>query len=451
MLLSTLLSVVTYGLARETLLEGREDSARTVALSNANQVERRLPEGTTEEAARLILSGFRGFASSTSVMRLEIKDEQVWISEDTLAFDSDDLKMSLLEFVAAPGGESAQMRYRTDTGDPFLVIGVPLEVSESSVYFEATPLTDIEDTLRSVVLALFGAAIVTTLAGVGTGAWASQRVLRPLEEVGQTAEAIAAGDLTARLEVGADRDLTSIAASFNDMAANLEQRIDRDAQFASNVSHELRSPLMTIMASVEILKSRRLELDTKSQTALELLDSDLARFRQLVEDLLEISRYDVGAGTLELDHIHVVEFVTRVAAQVEHSTGPVIFEPGLEDLLVEVDKRRLSRVLTNLLENAANYAGGATGIEVRRVGSGVEIAIEDDGPGVPPTERQLIFGRFARGSEGGRRGYGTGTGLGLALVAEHVRLHGGRVRVDDRPDGLTGACFVVELPGVVVE
>jgi signal transduction histidine kinase len=341
------------------------------------------------------------------------------------------------------------MRYRLPNGQAFLVIGLPLELTRPALYFEATPLDDIEDTLDSVGLALLGAAAVTTLAGAGTGVWASQRVLRPLDEVGQTTEAIAAGDLTARLEVGGDLDLAPIAASFNDMAENLEQQIERDAQFASNVSHELRSPLMTIMASLEVLKSRKAELDEKSQVALDLLDSDLARFRQLVEDLLEISRYDVSAGTLEVDHIGLIEFLTRVAEQVDDSSVPVVHDPDIADLVVEVDKRRLSRVVTNLLQNASNYAGGATEIMVSKVGDGIEIAVQDRGPGVPLAERQTIFDRFARGAEGGRRGYGTGTGLGLALVAEHVRLHGGRVRVTDRGDGEAGACFVVELPGVI--
>ncbi len=233
------------------------------------------------------------------------------------------------------------------------------------------------------------------------------------------------------------------------MADTLEQQIERDAQFASNVSHELRSPLMTIMASLEILKARREGLDDRAQVALELLDSDLARFRQLVEDLLEISRYDVGAGTLELDHIHLVEFLNRVAEQVDDSPVPIIHDPELSEVVVEVDKRRLSRVVTNLLQNATNYAGGASEIVVSRRGDSIEISVLDRGPGVPVTERQTIFARFARGAEGGRRGGGTGTGLGLAIVAEHVRLHGGRVRVDDRADGEPGAVFVVELPGVV--
>jgi len=113
---------------------------------------------------------------------------------------------------------------------------------------------------------------------------------------------------------------------------------------------------------------------------------------------------------------------------------------------VAADKRRLERVIANLVENAANYGGGANRVQVERDGATLRISVEDEGPGVPPEERDAVFERFFRGSASGRRrSGGQGSGLGLALVAEHVRLHGGRVWVEDRPGG-PGARFVVELP-----
>lgn len=442
-LLSTLLSAVTYGVVRENLLRDREQQAVAVSLRNATQAERRITAETSEEAVRALLNDLGTIAESTPVLRLAT----VWVSANPVVFEAPgDIDPALLQLVG--DGAAARMQYRIENDQPFLVVGVPLTTVDA-VYFEATPLDDIQDTLASLALALIAAGAVTTLAGIGLGAWASRRVLRPIEEVSETAQAIASGDLTARLEVEQDPDLASLAASFNEMAANLEGRIERDAQFASNVSHELRSPLMTIIASTEILDSRRHELSERSQTALDLLGSDLQRFRQLVEDLLEISRYDVGAQALELDYFGVVEFVTKVAADVQKEPIPVSYDEGMETAIIEADKRRLARVITNLIQNANNYAGGATAIEIHRRDLGVDIYVLDEGPGVPEAERQAIFGRFARGSEGGRRGAGTGTGLGLALAAEHIRLHGGTVTVTDRPDGRPGACFVVELPGVV--
>ena len=108
-------------------------------------------------------------------------------------------------------------------------------------------------------------------------------------------------------------------------------------------------------------------------------------------------------------------------------------------------------MIRNLSENADKYANGVTQVRIGREGDDVRIELEDEGPGVPLEERELIFERFARGSEGGRRGSGSGVGLGLSLVTEHLRLHNGTVSVHDRVDGLLGARFVIELPGVVVE
>ncbi|HIM85820.1 MAG TPA: ATP-binding protein [Acidimicrobiia bacterium] len=118
--------------------------------------------------------------------------------------------------------------------------------------------------------------------------------------------------------------------------------------------------------------------------------------------------------------------------------------PGAEHLVINADKRRLARVIANLLDNASRYGGGPTSIAVESDDTHLRISVEDSGPGIPEVERTAIFERFSRGSAGGRRG--GGSGLGLSLVIEDVRLHGGRVWVEDRPDGLSGARFVFELP-----
>ena len=127
---------------------------------------------------------------------------------------------------------------------------------------------------------------------------------------------------------------------------------------------------------------------------------------------------------------------------------PVRFADDVASVVVRVDKRRFARVLANLLDNADKYAGGATEVSIELRGEVVQIAIEDRGNGVPEAEREIIFDRFSRGSESGKRASDSGVGLGLALVDEHVRLHGGQVWVENRRDGTPGARFVVELPVV---
>ena len=234
------------------------------------------------------------------------------------------------------------------------------------------------------------------------------------------------------------------------MTAALQARIERDERFASNVSHELRSPLMTLSASISVLESRRDEMPDVAQRALELLIADVERFRRLVEDLLEISRFDAGAARLDLSHIHLAEFLGRLIAGSRTPEVPLLVSPRDADLVIPADKRRLAQVVTNLLDNAAKYAGGATAVSFRPIGDHVHIVVDDAGPGISEDDRERIFDRFSRGgSDAGRRESATGVGLGLSLVAEHVGLHGGRVWVTDRPDGEPGARFVVELPSQV--
>nr|MBA2624922.1 HAMP domain-containing histidine kinase [Acidimicrobiia bacterium] len=244
-----------------------------------------------------------------------------------------------------------------------------------------------------------------------------------------------------------DADLGALVTSFNDMARALQERIERDNRFASDVSHELRSPLTTLAASIEVLEGRRDDLPDRAQRALDLLVADVRRFRAMVEDLLEISRFDAGAASLDLDQVSVPELVTNAVRISSHTEVPLEIAEGAEGAHAMVDKRRVVRVVANLLDNAAKYGGGATVIRVERAGGEVRVVVEDAGEGVPEDDRERIFERFSRGTTiVGRRGSGEGVGLGLALVREHVGLHGGRVWVEGRADGAPGARFVVALP-----
>ena len=165
------------------------------------------------------------------------------------------------------------------------------------------------------------------------------------------------------------------------MASNLEERIDRDGRFASDVSHELRSPLMTLSASIEVLASRRDDMpDASARSAVDLLVADVGRFKQLVEDLLEISRFDAGAARLELSEVRLDELVTQAVGWSSERSVPVDLDPTLSGVVVRADKRRLVRVIANLIDNAQKYGGGATRVELRKVPDGVRIAVEDQRP-----------------------------------------------------------------------
>ena len=337
-------------------------------------------------------------------------------------------------------------------GETTLVVGIPIDDGVPAAYFEFISLKDIDATLNSLRLSLLFAGFITALFGIGGGSVAARRVVRPLTEAAQAAKAIAGGRLDTRLETGDDDDLRVLAVSFNDMAAALQQRVERDARFASDVSHELRSPLMTLAASAEVMHGRRDEMPERAQAALDLLVADVSRFQGLVEDLLEISRFDAGAIRLHQEDLLVAEFVRQAVAVSSHPATVVRITPRAEGIIIQGDRRRLARVVANLIDNARLHGGGEPEITVCEPDDGTDpldhvwIIVDDHGAGVPPEERSLIFERFARGAVAGRRSSSDGAGLGLALVDEHVRLHGGLVWVTDRPDGEKGARFIIELP-----
>ena len=447
-LLSALLAITTLAVTRQNLIDQRERNVISEAYLNAGNIRGQLPSDPNAAELQEVLSSVATPSGSQPVVRVNDNGDDLWLALDT-QFGESALPASLRQTVAR--GTPATMRFEL-AGDAQLAVGVPLETpggpAVDASYFEIVSLDDLADTIRSLGVALTGGALVTTLAGALGGWWVSRRTLRPLANVSAAAEAIAGGRLDTRLETSGDPELRGLVSSFNRMAQALEDRIERDGRFASDVSHELRSPLTTLSASIEVLRSRLPEMpDDSARAAIELMDADVARFQQLVEDLLEISRFDAGAARLTLEGLKLSVLV-RQAVGATRRPVPVTVAPELEDLVVRVDKRRVLRVIANLLDNAEKYAGGPTSVTIRRFESVVQIAVEDAGPGVPADEQDVVFHRFSRGLSGRGRTGAEGVGLGLSLVAEHVALHGGRTWVSDRLDGSSGARFVVELPVV---
>ncbi len=436
-LLSTVLALTTFLLTRENLINQQEEAAVNQALRNVATVSDLIDPNLDTSTVEGLVGDLPTPGGAQPVLYFEGR----WTARNSVRFGQDDIPDALQAEVDA--GQPGRMRVDVD-GEPTLVVGIP--IADGGAYYEGAPLVELERTLEGLAISLVGASAITTLAGGLLGVWVARRVFRPLLDIGNAADAIAGGRLDTRLPVGADRDVDLIAKPFNEMAQALQDRLDRDARFASEVSHELRSPLMTLSAAVEVLENSRDEMPDRAQTALDLLSADVDRFQQLVEDLLEISRFDAGAIKLHLEEVLVAEVVIQAVSMLGGGGIPVRYEEDVSEIVVRIDKRRFARVLANLIDNAERYAGGATAITISRDDELALIAVEDRGPGVADADRQLIFDRFSRGSEGGNRAPDSGVGLGLALVDEHVRLHGGRVWVEDRPDGEPGARFVVALP-----
>ncbi len=438
--LSVLLAATTFGLTRSNLVAERDEVAIDTSRRNALGVERDLRPTLPSEP----------IAARASLDRIGVQRYMIWYRDSqygTPPYTRDNIPPELFEQVVGNATPARQIVRIED--DLNIIVG--WSVPDVGAYFEFFPLDDVDSTLSNLRVALVLAALITTGLGVLVGILSARRAVRPLGTAAQAASAIAGGRLDTRLGHTEDPDLRVLTESFNDMAEALEKRVERDARFASDVSHELRSPLMTLAASVEVMEARRDDLPERAQSALNLLSGDVVRFQGLVEDLLEISRFDAGAIRLNMEELLAAEFVRQAVGVSSAPTTRVNVSERAELALIRGDKRRLARVIANLIDNARAYGGGdpEVTIEVNNLSSEpmshVTIAVEDRGLGVPLEERLLIFDRFARGGGSGRRTGSEGAGLGLSLADEHVRMHGGRIWVEDRLDGETGARFVIEL------
>jgi signal transduction histidine kinase len=460
LLLSFSMAGASYFTTRHFLLAERESAAQTQTFANALTVQTQLGSGAVprNQYAALLAALGVGSESGSILIRQSIPySSSLSISESSIPsrLRTEVLNGSVVSQTNVSSGAEAQ---------PQIVVGVPIP-SIHAAYFEVFSLSDLAHTLRVLGTTLIVAGLVTTVLGTALGRFASRRLLRPLAGVSRAAVAIAGGQLDTRLAPETtDPDLEGLTTSFNTMVDQIQARIEREARFNSDVSHELRSPLTTLSASLEVLEADRNDLPLRAQHALQLLGDDLRRFQRMVGDLLEMSRADAGSMDVFLEEVNAGELVQRAVEAGVRSLGDtthppdVVIAADVEALHVGVDKRRFERVMANLLENAAYYGGGATLISVGAVGTvgadhgadggviydTIEIAVEDDGPGISPVERTKVFDRFYRGSASGRRGTGTGTGLGLALVADHMRLMHGGAWVESSSSG--GARFVITLP-----
>lgn len=428
--LSVLLAVVVWVLLSRFLVTEQESTALTETSANATAIQRGLQ--ASEDDIDGLLAGLPAADGRTAALLRWDGDWHVTPSSPNPSA----LPPSLLD--AAERGRPAQERASIDGDGSQLAVALPLS-RPGDVYVELYSLSSLNRVLLLLAVSLVAGVVLTTALGLAVGRAAGRRALRPLVSVSRSAAAIAGGDLGARLEAGDDPDLGELAASFNRTAEALQRRVESDTRFAADVSHELRTPLTTMLNSMDLLQARRRDLPSELREPLELLAGELDRFRRLVVDLLEISRDDAGAREV----VTIGDLVTY-AADTAAGRPVTAVDDDVRETLVLADKRRLERVVANLVDNAESHGGGVVAVHVSPADLGVRISVDDGGPGVPVELRSRVFERFAR--DGAGRGDGRGVGLGLAIVAQHVHWHGGTVAVADRPGG--GARFMVDLPVV---
>ncbi len=346
-------------------------------------------------------------------------------------------------------------------GDPHAA-GLAYGASFGSVYqlyyffplgAEQASLTQAQHTLL-----LVGVAVVFLLAAI---AWLVTRwVVIPVRLAAHGALRLSTGNLDERMQVRGSDDLAALATSFNQMAASLQEKLREledlsrvQRQFVSDVSHELRTPLTTIRIAADVLFAAREGLDAAPSRSAELLQGQLERFESLLTDLLEISRYDANAATLDAEPVDVCDIARQsadVAQQLAERRGTRIeFRLPAEPCIAEVDSRRVERILRNLLVNAVEHGESREAVVTVAADSGaVAVTVRDFGVGLAPGEETMVFDRFWRADPARARTTG-GTGLGLSIAQEDARLHGGWLEAWGEPG--RGSVFRLTLPRVAGE
>jgi signal transduction histidine kinase len=314
----------------------------------------------------------------------------------------------------------------------------------------------ISDDTRDTAI-LVAAGLIAGLTGallLFSGLIASMR--RPLEELVDAAGRLAAGDRSARVEVGGLAETATLGAAFNEMADELEReasqrdQLDRlKDEFVLTASHELRSPLTSVQGFAELLMLERDSLTPKQVETVEIILDNCRHLVRLLNDLLDLARSDAGRLSIQAQPTELAplidDAVRTMRAQTESANQSLIqqVDPGLP--LVDVEPGRIRQILVNLLTNAHEYSPERASIAVtaRAEGDEVVIAVIDDGPGIPESQLEQIFERFTRGEAGLTQRVG-GTGLGLAISKSLVELHGGTIEVESTVG--RGSTFTFRLP-----
>ena len=358
---------------------------------------------------------------------------------------------------APPVYEPTTLVYNPDQGTsvPALAVGVPLGPYYQLYY--VFPFTQQQATLLLVqrVLVGVGLALVVLLAAIAS--LVTRWVVLPVRHAAQAAQRLSAGHLGERMEVLGVDDLAALATSFNEMAASLQGKLREleelsnvQRQFVSDVSHELRTPLSTIKMAADLLFEFRGDLDPAGARSVELLASQLERFESLLVDLLEISRFDAGAATLDTELVDVCNLVRRSADDAqqlaERRGSRIEFRLPATGCFAEADRRRVERILRNILVNAVEHGEGKDVVVTTAIDSdAVAVSVRDYGVGLRPGEEQKVFDRFWRADPARARTIG-GSGLGLAISLEDARLHGGWLQAWGERG--KGSVFRLTLPRV---
>jgi len=373
-------------------------------------------------------------------------------SSDPLA-DQDRITPALRASVRTSGRTRFQrVEYQ---GEPYLVVGTPVTFESGRTsgldVFAVTSLEAEEEHTAALLDSVRGGLLPVVAVAAVLALLAARTVLRPVRDLGRATHRLAQGDLSVRVEVRGRDELARLAADFNTTADALEKSVselrDQEARarrFVADVSHELRTPLAAMTMMTTVLDEDAAHLPSDAAHAARTVSDETTRLARLVEDLMEMSRFDSGAARLDLAEADLAETIRGTVA-LRGWTDEVDARLPAEGVRAVVDRRRVDVAVANLVGNALRH--GARPVTVTLSGDAHEVTVEvaDRGPGLPPDALARVFDRFYKADAARTRS--EGSGLGTAIALENARLHGGTIEAANRPaEQGGGAVFTLRLP-----
>ncbi|MCX5376328.1 HAMP domain-containing sensor histidine kinase [Streptomyces sp. NBC_00091] len=449
-------SGIAYWLNREAVLSRTQDAALGDFRREMQLRAAALPADPTTEEMQRTAEQMAGGSPGYSVLLVhERKDgRKVTGASGAVPFGLNDVPKTLQHAVndrqkttAANDSEYHMYWQRTKPqGNPYLVGGTRIVGGGPTGYMYKSLATERDD-LNALGWSL---TIATGLALLGSALLAqaaARTVLKPVQRLGDAARRLGEGELDHRLDVSGTDELADLSRTFNRTAEALEKKVadmsareEASRRFVADMSHELRTPLTALTAVAEVLEEEVDDLDPMIAPAVGLVVSETRRLNDLVENLMEVTRFDAGTARLVLDDVNVADQVTA-CIDARAWLDAVELDAG-RGIVARLDPRRLDVILANLIGNALKHGGSPVRVSVGVEGEWLVIAVKDNGPGIPEAVLPHVFDRFYKASAS--RPKSDGSGLGLSIAMENAHIHGGDITAANGPDG--GAVFTLRLP-----
>ncbi|HVQ08321.1 MAG TPA: ATP-binding protein [Allosphingosinicella sp.] len=354
-------------------------------------------------------------------------------------------------------GAPAPMLRRAPDGTPYIAAAQRIEGADRQVLLLTVNARDVRRVVRAERYSLFLILVGTLIVSILLSRFLARTIAKPLRKLAHAAHQVRRGSarevdvptLPARTD-----EIGQLARALHEMTQSLRQRIDATDAFAADVTHELKNPLASLRSAVDTLE--RVDDPALRRQMLDVVRQDVGRLDRLVVDIAEASRLDAELSRARFEPIDVGRTIEtmvpvweeRGAKRIGGRAEIAFARPRVGTAVMMGDESRLARLIDNLVDNAISFSppGGLVQVGAVRLGDEVVISVQDEGPGVPGDAREAIFNRFH--SIRPEEDFGRHSGLGLAIARAIVEGHGGRIEIEDRHDGRTGARFVVRFPGV---